>query len=61
MIVIIGNNKIKAEGDVGVLFTNGKTVLYNGQDLEKLYLNSDSIAVVSIGKKVQKTCGQYKK
>jgi hypothetical protein len=51
MIVIIGDRKIKADGDVQVDYMNGRTGIYNSEKTKHLILNPDLITAVVINEK----------
>ncbi len=51
MIVIIGDRKIKADGDVQVDYMNGRTGIYNSEKTKHLILNPNLITTVVINEK----------
>lgn len=53
IVKIIGNETIKADGDVQVDYVDGKTVIYHPETTKHLIVNPDEIVAVTIGKKIE--------
>lgn len=55
IIEIIGDRKIKVDGDVRVDYMNGRTEIYYSKKIKHLILNPDSIIAVVINEKEEIT------
>ncbi|WP_165442892.1 hypothetical protein [Senegalia massiliensis] len=50
MDVIIGKKKIKTKGSVEVLYLDGRTIIYNPQTTELIYINAKEVLHIVFNK-----------